>query len=184
MKQPLTATSHSSAYHRDFAHEAAGYIFHLTIETKELKADNEFLKDELDSYKEQNAAVLQETERLQEQNRLLEEENQRLCEEIAQRQAEDEEGVVCIAKHKGAIITLIKVIYALCNLSKPLFVTRSGSPATQKQVMAFFGKVLHVDLKNASQRLSATLEESDNLSNHVGVFKEMMEIITDRFNRR
>lgn len=186
MENPYTSIDHlsSDSLDKQFIGEQSAYLNRLLNDYHNLKQGYNQIQVEK-ALKEQQCNDLQlENKELQAKIKQQEEEIQRLRKEKTQQETDDQEGCLYLAKFKGAIIILLYILYAITRLKKPLLLTHSGTPATFKEVVAFFSKALHVDLKNASQRISSALVESDNLNNHLAVFKEMMEIITDRYNRR
>lgn len=88
---------------------------------------------------------------------------------------------VFIAERRGVKIDIIRVLNSLYELG--MFTGQSGEAIPKKVFMTTMGKAINVDFSNYDKDLSRTLSDSTALDKHLKIFNDMLQKMTDIFNR-
>ncbi|MBR5204251.1 MAG: hypothetical protein IKW32_03410 [Bacteroidaceae bacterium] len=88
---------------------------------------------------------------------------------------------ICLNAKRISKIDFIRLLYSLCKNDS--FVDSYGQRVPDNKVFHFFGQLLHLNLDNYLGDMNSALQKGKTDTKHLKIFKTLMEIMKDRYNR-
>ncbi len=88
---------------------------------------------------------------------------------------------VYLTERTGAKIDIIRVLNVLYEMG--MFTEESGRKISKKDFMVAMGQAMNIDLSGYDKDLSRSLSDSTKLEKHLRIFENMLQKMTDIFNR-